>query len=763
MVTLWIGDFRAKQLQKIYKAAELTAEYHYITDDIAEYSWFKDNVVAQLPLLALENANVVIMLGFIDCIYSCIWKTFDEEKIAKQYADTINELIDDYSNFNFYVCSVNPIAGDYPFSESKNGVIAKKQLSEKIGLFNNVLKEKCKATYIDSYDYLVNTSFDTRDHIRYTHDTNVALHNYIDAHIESRLSAIFSPRLIEPDPNSDTYLYWTPITAEGTNPYAAKENNKNFTLPSCEAYAWGRFYEILGEEPKLSTGKAKAWYSFGDEYKRGEEPRIGSVACWTSSGSGFVAIVEQVKEDGSIITSESGWDSDVSSVWRLFDRVKGTDGQWGMNSSYTFQGFIYCPIIMPTASTSSLDKSTVTAKAEALTRPEMEDNAKYIWNYLGSKGWSLNAVAGMLGNMQYESTINPGRHQVGSDDSGGFGLVQWTPKKKLVEWLTSKGYQEDDMDGQLERILWEKENNEQYDKNKYKYTFDTFSASLDDPYTLACAFAFDYERSWVTLYGTEAQKEVLRKERGSAAEDWYDFLAPFASSTQAEEEKFILDNFKLDSILPTKIEASFIVRNGIDGFYKLYIYDAFDTELLEGPIQIKADSNRLQVISFSCNKKILPNTEYTLRIQATGVVGENILTRSKTFTTPQDLPDSIKSIKFSCADKIISTNSKFELSTEMPMKLGYWSKNKYGYEKILIVNNAIVKTKIINDLENISKEKFTIKDEFGYNCKIGDIVQIGIRIWVTDDAGKKIYDTSIPKTSEAICIINTPVQAYLAK
>jgi lysophospholipase L1-like esterase len=184
MVTLWIGDFRTKQLQKAYKAAEQTAEYHYIVDDLAEYSWFKDNAVAQLPLLSLENANVVIMLGFNDCVYSCVWDSFKVDKLAEQYANTINELVEDFANFNFYVCSVNPINANYPFAESKAGIITKSQLSDKIGTFNNTLKEKCKAEYIDSYDYLVNTSFETRDGVRYTYDTNIILHNYISANLD---------------------------------------------------------------------------------------------------------------------------------------------------------------------------------------------------------------------------------------------------------------------------------------------------------------------------------------------------------------------------------------------------------------------------------------------------------------------------------------------------------------------------------------------------------------------------------------------------
>ena len=122
MVTLWIGDFRTKQIQNVYSAAQQTAEYHYITDDLAEYSWFKDNAATQLPLLSLDRANVVIMLGFNDCLYSCVWDTFKADKIAEKYIEIINELTTDFSSLNFYVCAVNPVNGDYQFFEQTEKV-----------------------------------------------------------------------------------------------------------------------------------------------------------------------------------------------------------------------------------------------------------------------------------------------------------------------------------------------------------------------------------------------------------------------------------------------------------------------------------------------------------------------------------------------------------------------------------------------------------------------------------------------------------------
>lgn len=64
-----------------------------------------------------------------------------------------------------------------------------------------------------------------------------------------------------------------------------------------------------------------------------------------------------------------------------------------------------------------------------LERGQMTDNAQYIADYLTGNGWTQNAVAGILGNMEQESTMNPGLWQdlKYENMSGGYGLVQWTP------------------------------------------------------------------------------------------------------------------------------------------------------------------------------------------------------------------------------------------------------------------------------------------------------------------------------------------------
>ena len=86
----------------------------------------------------------------------------------------------------------------------------------------------------------------------------------------------------------------------------------------------------------------------------------------------------------------------------------------------------------------------------ALNSDEMKVNAKFVWNYLGSRGWSLDAVCGMLGNFEAESTINPNRVENSQKDrwpnwgNYGFGVAQWTPwytkRKPDGSWYDAANY-----------------------------------------------------------------------------------------------------------------------------------------------------------------------------------------------------------------------------------------------------------------------------------------------------------------------------------
>lgn len=164
----------------------------------------------------------------------------------------------------------------------------------------------------------------------------------------------------------------------------------------------------------------------------------------------------------------------------------------------------------------------------SLTQSQMEKNALYIYSSLLVKGWTAEAIAGLLGNMQHESALNPGRWQSNKvgNTSGGYSLVQWTPATKYINWCTEQGLSDpSEMDNAIARIVWEVENKKQYASTSgYPESFQEFTESTKSPYYLACAFAWNYERSNTVLYGTEEEKEALRKKRGGSAEEWYTFL-----------------------------------------------------------------------------------------------------------------------------------------------------------------------------------------------------------------------------------------------
>lgn len=155
-----------------------------------------------------------------------------------------------------------------------------------------------------------------------------------------------------------------------------------------------------------------------------------------------------------------------------------------------------------------------------LTLEQMKVNALYIRNYLGST-WTLNAIAALCGNMQSESTINPGIWEslIEGNLEGGYGLVQWTPASKYINWAVGQSLTPANMPSNLKRIEYEVVNNLQwgYDSkgNPPPFTFLEFTQSTLSPYDLAIYFLRHYERPAV----------YDQPHRGTQANSWYEFFS----------------------------------------------------------------------------------------------------------------------------------------------------------------------------------------------------------------------------------------------
>ena len=172
---------------------------------------------------------------------------------------------------------------------------------------------------------------------------------YIAEEVNKRLGAgsstnktvKFSPRLTAP---SSSDKHWIKSTKGGLNDCI--EISGGSVLPNCVGYAWGRFYEIIGEKPRLSKNNAEMWYgNTADGYKRSQTPALGAVACWSkgavgneADGAGHVAIVEQILPNGDIVTSNSAYGG---SRFYVYIYEKSARYSFG---AYKFQGFILPPV-----------------------------------------------------------------------------------------------------------------------------------------------------------------------------------------------------------------------------------------------------------------------------------------------------------------------------------------------------------------------------------------------------------------------------------
>lgn len=149
------------------------------------------------------------------------------------------------------------------------------------------------------------------------------------------MATVFERRLTAP---STTNKYYIKTTYGGYNRCIVINTSTGSVLPNCVGYAWGRFCEEQNiKNCNLSRGDAGNWYGKNDGYARGSYPKLGAVICWyDTKGSGHVAIVEKVYDNGDILTSNSAYGGR-----RFYTKELTRSSNYYMGRTYHFQGFIY--------------------------------------------------------------------------------------------------------------------------------------------------------------------------------------------------------------------------------------------------------------------------------------------------------------------------------------------------------------------------------------------------------------------------------------
>ena len=161
----------------------------------------------------------------------------------------------------------------------------------------------------------------------------------------------------------------------------------------------------------------------------------------------------------------------------------------------------------------------VIIESAPLNDEQMANNAQEYANGMAQYSMTPQSISAQLGNIQSESSINPGRWQsdIVGDYSAGFGLVQWTPATNYINWANANGYERTDPVGQMKWIADVTGPSGQWiPTGSYPLSWEDFCKSTESPEYLARAFLYNFERP--------ADPAATEAMRASQARHWYETL-----------------------------------------------------------------------------------------------------------------------------------------------------------------------------------------------------------------------------------------------
>lgn len=262
-------------------------------------------------------------------------------------------------------------------------------------------------------------------------------------------SDVYIPRLTCPAKNNKYYIT---VAYGGLNKciLGKPQYSEGSALANCVGYSWGRTYENLGTEPKLSRANAEDWWGYTkDGYIRSQEPRLGAIACWRkgeagkgSDGAGHVGVVEDYDPiTKKVKLSNSGYGSTV------FYLTTYTVGKMSFGS-YTFQGFIWTgdwPLEKDVinvdgywgVSTTKYTQKMLGTNADGIVSGQSRFNKKYLPN-CETASWKFQLFA------SGSAMVRALQKLVGADADGVFGRQSAI---KLQEFLKAKGLYDGKIDG----------------------------------------------------------------------------------------------------------------------------------------------------------------------------------------------------------------------------------------------------------------------------------------------------------------------------
>lgn len=168
----------------------------------------------------------------------------------------------------------------------------------------------------------------------------------------------------------------------------------------------------------------------------------------------------------------------------------------------------------------------------AISSYEAHENALEIYGILSSRGWTLNAICALLGNIGSESGYNPWRWQgdrVGKSSGSpwtnkGYGLTQFTPASKYINEANAiMGYAPNfsdkagnSSDG-YSQMLYLNDYADYYATTAYPISYSDFKSG---------DFSVDYlAKAWLYNYERPKDPQSTESQRVADANYWCDVLS----------------------------------------------------------------------------------------------------------------------------------------------------------------------------------------------------------------------------------------------
>jgi hypothetical protein len=126
----------------------------------------------------------------------------------------------------------------------------------------------------------------------------------------------------------------------------------------------------------------------------------------------------------------------------------------------------------------------------SLSQSQKDENANRIYTFFTKIGWQKESICAMLGNMDVECRMNPRARSISADT---YGLTQWHPASKYINWAIAEGLDYELGTSQCKRIKYEEANELQW-QDWASVTFEEWARTSQDPIeTLTYDFMRYYE------------------------------------------------------------------------------------------------------------------------------------------------------------------------------------------------------------------------------------------------------------------------------